>query len=113
MLHRFHEAIHLRIRYSQVGAYSAVGGVLTGERDTYVVGYEGLGHMLFRADKDVAEEDGFLDRQLFVTTLDEGLGSGEEKLDMGCREKVAEAERGRGYLHFEDKPGHIELRVDS
>lgn len=100
MLYRFHEAIHLRIRYSQMGAHRAVGGMLTGERDTYVVGHEGLGHMLFRADKDVAEEDGFLDRQLFVTTLDEGLGGGEEKLDMGCREEVAEANGGRRGAHF-------------
>lgn len=71
-----------------------------GKRDSNVVGHEGLGHMLFRADKDVAEEDGFLDRQLFVTTLDEGLGSGEEKLDMGCREEVAEANGGRRGAHF-------------
>lgn len=100
MLHRFHEAIHLRIRYSQMGANRAVDSMFPGERDTYVVGYESLGHMLFRADKDVAEEDGFLDREFLAATLDEGLGSGEEKLDMGCREKVAEANGGRRGAHF-------------
>ena len=71
-----------------------------GERDTYVVGHEGLGHMLFRADKDVAEEDGFLDREFLAATLDEGLGGGEEKLDIGCREKVTEANGGRRGAHF-------------
>ena len=100
MLYRFHEAIHLRIRYSQMGANRAVGSMFPGERDAYVVRHEGLGHMLFRADKDVAKEDGFLDRQLLVTTLDEGLGGGEEKLDMRYREKVAEANGGRRGAHF-------------
>ena len=83
-----------------MGANRAVGSMFPGERDTYVVGHEGLGHMLFRADKDVAEEDGLLDRQLLVATLDEGLGSGEEKLYMGCREEVAEANGGRRGAHF-------------
>ena len=83
-----------------MGSDRAVGSMLTGERDTYVVGHESLGHMLFCADKDVAEEDGFLDRQLFVTTLDEGLGGGEEKLDMGCREEGTEANGGRRGAHF-------------
>ena len=83
-----------------MGTNRAVGGMFPGERDTYVVGHEGLGHMLFRTDKDVAEEDGFLDREFLAATLDEGLGSGEEKLDMGCREKVTEANGGRRGAHF-------------
>ena len=100
MLYRLHEAIHLRIRYSQMGSNRAIGSMFPGERDTYVVGHEGLGHMLFRADENVAEEDGFVDRGLLAASFDEGLGHGEEELDVGCREEVTEAGGGRRGAHF-------------